>query len=168
MMLRHTIYFIITCCLLLSSCNSDQTKESGDTTKGVSPSNTKLFTFLSPEQTGIEFSNDIQQSKDINIIYYDYLFNGGGVAVGDFNKDGFQDAYFTGNFQPNKLYLNKGNLQFEDITAQAKVDGWYNLPDGKKRSTWSSGATVVDINNDGWLDIYVCKSGPYSASRTQT
>lgn len=154
---------------ILSSCNSDTTENTNAQTSNIEEeektpnSNTaKLFSFLPAEKTGISFNNEIQQSQDINIIYYDYLFNGGGVAVADFNKDGLQDAYFTGNFVPNRLYLNKGNLQFEDITERAKVDGWYVLPDGKKRSTWSSGATIVDINNDGWLDIYVCKSGPYN------
>ncbi|MEZ4887598.1 MAG: VCBS repeat-containing protein [Chitinophagales bacterium] len=168
-MSRHTLFFFTFYCLLLSSCNTDESTNTDNTTTNIeveektnSSNSAKLFTFLSSEKTGIQFSNEIQQSQDINIIYYDYLFNGGGVAVGDFNNDGLQDAYFTGNFVPNKLYLNKGNFQFEDITERAKVDGWYVLPDGKKRSTWSSGATVVDINNDGWLDIYVCKSGPYN------
>lgn len=167
-MSRLTIILFAISCWMLNSCNSDQKTDTDTSTSTIeaeqnaTTSNTaKLFTFLSPEKTGISFANEIKQSKDINIIYYDYLFNGGGVAVADFNKDGLQDAYFTGNFVSNKLYLNKGNLQFEDITERAKVDGWYVLPDGKKRSTWSSGATVVDINNDGWLDIYVCKSGPY-------
>ncbi|MFK7907831.1 MAG: VCBS repeat-containing protein, partial [Chitinophagales bacterium] len=172
MMLRHTIYFLAICCVLLTSCNSGEptgTKnETSKATSGVSTSNaSKLFTFLPPEKTGIEFTNTIKQSPDINIIYYDYLFTGGGVAVADFNKDGLQDVYFTGNFTPNKLYLNKGGFQFEDITDKAGVDAWYVLPDGKKRSTWSSGVTIVDINKDGWLDIYVCKSGPYNSDEAR-
>ncbi len=166
-MSRLAIFLLIICCVGLNSCESDSNTDVDKTTSLIeeeqnNPSNTsKLFTFLSSEKTGISFNNEIQQSKDLNIIYYDYLFNGGGIAVADFNRDGLQDAYFTGNFVPNKLYLNKGDFRFEDITDRAKVDGWYVLPDGKKRSTWSSGATIVDINNDGWLDIYVCKSGPY-------
>ncbi|MGB0930027.1 MAG: VCBS repeat-containing protein [Chitinophagales bacterium] len=168
-MSRLTIILFAVACWMLNSCNSDQPTNTDPKTSTIeaeqnaTTSNTaKLFTFLSPQKTGISFANEIQQSKDMNIIYYDYLFNGGGVAVADFNKDGLQDVYFTGNLVPNKLYLNKGNFQFEDITEEAKVDGWYVLPNGKKRSTWSSGATIVDINNDGWLDIYVCKSGSYN------
>jgi enediyne biosynthesis protein E4 len=97
--------------------------------------------------TGIEFNNLIIESDSFNILTDEYIFNGGGVAVGDFNNDGLPDLYFTGNQVSNKLYINKGKFDFEDITESsgtAAVD------------RWSTGVTLVDINGDGWLDIYVC------------
>ncbi|QCR21342.1 VCBS repeat-containing protein [Pontibacter sp. SGAir0037] len=105
-----------------------------------------LFTLLSPDETGITFSNRIFESDTLNILTSEYVYNGGGVAVGDFNNDGLQDVYFTGNMVSNKLYLNKGDFKFDDITDKANVAG-----EGK----WCSGVALVDINNDGWLDIYV-------------
>ncbi|WP_276500820.1 VCBS repeat-containing protein [Terrimonas pollutisoli] len=105
-----------------------------------------LFNKVSSSHSGINFSNDIPENDSINIIDLENVYNGGGVGIADFNNDGLQDIYFTGNRVSNKLYLNKGNFQFEDITAIASVDG-----DGK----WSRGVAVVDINNDGWQDIYV-------------
>jgi enediyne biosynthesis protein E4 len=105
-----------------------------------------LFTLLSPDHTGIQFVNTITESDTLNIMNEEYIYNGGGVAVGDFNNDGLPDLYFTGNMVENKLYLNKGNLKFEDITEVAGVAG---------ENKWCSGVTVVDINQDGWLDIYV-------------
>ncbi|PSR54946.1 RNA-binding protein [Adhaeribacter arboris] len=106
-----------------------------------------LFSQLSPEDTGITFSNRIFESDSLNILTEEYIYNGGGVAIGDFNSDGLDDVYFTGNMVPNKLYLNQGNFKFKDITATAGVTG-----NGK----WSSGIAVVDINQDGRLDLYVC------------
>ncbi|WP_075342590.1 VCBS repeat-containing protein [Tenacibaculum agarivorans] len=106
-----------------------------------------LFEKVSTEITGINFKNEIEDNEKHNIISYIYYYNGGGVAIGDFNNDQLDDIYFVSNKQQNKLYLNKGNLKFEDITAQAGVQG---------KASWQTGATVVDINNDGFLDIYVC------------
>jgi hypothetical protein len=105
-----------------------------------------LFENLSSEETGIHFSNRIFESDTMNILQTEYIYNGGGVGIGDFNNDGLQDLYFSGNMVSNKLYLNKGDFSFDDITDQAKVSG-----EGK----WCSGVALVDINNDGWLDIYV-------------
>ncbi len=110
-------------------------------------SNNLRFENPTPEQTGIAFQNTLTESDDLNIIDYLYFYNGGGVAVGDINGDKLPDIYFSGNQVKNKLYLNKGNLQFEDITATAGVAG---------NSTWNSGAIMGDINGDGLLDIYVC------------
>ena len=106
-----------------------------------------LFTQVSPSQTNITFANNLEKKKDFSILYYLYYYNGGGVAIGDINNDGLPDIYFTANSKGNnKLYLNKGNFQFEDITNKAGVKGI---------SDWCSGATMADVNADGFLDIYV-------------
>jgi hypothetical protein len=112
------------------------------------------FTKIFPEQSTIHFSNDITETDSVNITMYDYLYNGGGVGIGDFNKDGLQDIFFTGNFVDDKLYLNKGNFVFEDITEKA----------GITKNGWSTGVCVFDINADGWDDIYVCRSGWFENS----
>lgn len=106
-----------------------------------------LFIRLSAEQTGIDFNNKVTENDSINPIDMEFLYNGGGVAIGDFNNDSLPDIYFTASQVPNRLYLNKGNFRFEDITDKARVGG-----EGK----WSNAASVVDINNDGLPDIYVC------------
>jgi hypothetical protein len=108
-----------------------------------------LFVELPADDTGISFNNEVQQSGDNHILNYSYFFNGGGVAVGDINNDGLEDIYFTANQKSNKLYLNKGNLKFEDITDKAGVGA---------TEGWKTGVTLTDINQDGWLDIYVCRS----------
>lgn len=105
-----------------------------------------LLEKVSSTTSGINFNNAIAENDSINPLDMVNIYNGGGVGVGDFNNDGLQDLYFTGNMVSNKLYLNRGDLHFEDITENAKVTG-----NGK----WSRGVSVVDINNDGWLDIYV-------------
>src|SRR6188768_3131682 len=100
------------------------------------PSPKNLFLLHSAEETGIVFTNTIQESDSFNILTYDYIYNGGGVAVADFNNDGFQDLFFTGNMVPNALYLNKGDLHFQDITHVANVN---------VNGRWNSGVSVVDI-----------------------
>lgn len=109
--------------------------------------NTGKFVKHSPEETGIQFANIIKENDSINIFDFSNIYNGGGVGAGDFNNDGLQDLYFTGNMVPNKMYLNKGNFQFEDVTAQSQTDG---------KGVWSRGVAIVDINNDGQMDMYVC------------
>lgn len=109
-----------------------------------------LFTLLSPEETGVNFTNQLTSTDEINILEYLYFYNGGGVAAGDIDGDGLIDLYFTGNQVPNKLFRNQGKFKFEDITASAGVSG-----DGG----WSTGATMADVNGDGLLDIYVCQVG---------
>jgi hypothetical protein len=106
-----------------------------------------LFELISPEHSGVHFSNKIPDNDSINILNLQNVYNGGGVGVGDFNRDGLPDLYFTGNLVANKLYLNKGNFAFTDVTDAAGVDG---------KGHWCRGVAVVDINNDGWPDIYVC------------
>jgi enediyne biosynthesis protein E4 len=109
-----------------------------------------LFTKLEASQTGIDFKNEVKNSPEMNVFKYRNFYNGGGVAIGDINNDGLSDVYFTSNQGKNKLYLNKGNFKFEDISAKAGVEG---------TKAWSTGVVMVDINADGLLDIYVCNAG---------
>ena len=122
----------------LTACNS----ESSD-----APGQDYLFQPLEQERSGIDFSNEITEDAQHSIINYIYYYNGAGVAAGDINNDGLTDLYFVSNMGENKLYLNKGGLRFEDITATAHV---------QSNSSWNTGVSMVDINNDGYLDIYLC------------
>jgi hypothetical protein len=115
-----------------------------------------LFTKLSETETGITFRNLLKEDNpDFNILTYPYFYNGAGVAVGDINNDGLTDIFFTGNMVKNRLFLNKGSLEFEDITTQSHV---------AEREGWCTGVTMIDINQDGWLDIYVCRAGLQNAA----
>ena len=111
-----------------------------------------LFTLLSPRQTNVDFTNPIVDTKEHNVLIYSNYYGGAGVAVADFNNDGFQDLYFAGNLTGDQLYVNQGHagalLTFEDITAEAGI---------ADNGGWSSGVAVGDVNNDGWVDIYVCR-----------
>ncbi|HJW30774.1 MAG TPA: VCBS repeat-containing protein, partial [Saprospiraceae bacterium] len=106
------------------------------------------LTCLSGTETGITFSNTVNETNWLNILTYFYFYNGGGVAAGDINDDGLPDLYFTANMGSNRLYLNKGNLKFEDITEKSGTG---------TQNEWSTGVTMVDFNGDGKLDIYVCQ-----------
>lgn len=117
---------------------------------------TPLFQLLDSESTGVAFSNDLTETPDFNILEYLYFYNGAGVATADFDNDGLIDLYFVANQQPNKLYLNKGALRFEDITESAGVAG---------KGTWSTGVTIADVNGDGFTDIYVSQVGDYKEAR---
>ena len=110
----------------------------------------KRFELMKPNATGVVFSNELSYTEAFNPYTYRNFYNGAGVALGDINNDGLIDIYFTGNLVDNALYLNRGDFKFEDITETAGV---------ACENIWSSGATFVDINQDGWLDLYVCKSG---------
>ncbi|TDB59853.1 VCBS repeat-containing protein [Arundinibacter roseus] len=121
------------------------------------PEEPTLFERLKAGETGVTFENRLTESEQWNILAYEYYYNGGGVAVGDFNNDGKPDLYFTGNQVANAFYLNKGNFQFEDITQQAGLAG--------RTDGWATGVTVADVNADGFLDIYVCYSGPLPADK---
>ncbi len=117
---------------------------------GQGSANENLFALIPSSETGISFANRVTDNREMNILNYHNFYNGGGVAIGDINNDGMPDIFFTSNQGANKLYLNKGHLTFEDITAKA-------LPQSKHK--WHTGVTMVDINADGWLDIYVCNAG---------
>ena len=117
-----------------------------------------LFELIAPEHSNIHFNNLIVENDSINPIDVTNIYNGGGVGMGDFNNDGLQDIYFTGNLVSNKLYINKGNLTFQDITKESGTDG---------KGRWCRGVAVVDINNDGLMDIYVCVSMDKISERRQ-
>lgn len=134
---KLTVVFLFICSLL--SC-----RQIKDKTAGASP----LFTPM--QHTGIKFANTIHNTKDFNVFSYRNFYNGGGVAIGDINNDGLADVFFTANMGSNKLYLNKGNWQFEDISVSAGID---------EALDWSTGVVFADINNDQWLDIFVCNAG---------
>ena len=130
------------CCLvlLIASC---KTKEEDSN---------RLFNKLSHEKTGISFSNNLTENDSLNYFSYAYIYMGGGVSAGDLNNDGFVDLFFTGNMVSNKLYLNKGGLEFEDITNSAGMAG---------DDRWFTGVTMADVNNDGFLDIYCSVGGKF-------
>lgn len=115
-----------------------------------------LFSFVPEFKSNIDFENRLPEESDFNIINYLYYYNGGGVAIGDINNDGLEDLYFASNLEENRLYLNKGNLRFEDITESAQVAG---------TGDWTTGVSMVDINADGFLDIYVCYLGEYKGKK---
>jgi hypothetical protein len=119
----------------LQSCNLNQSQE--------------LFHKVLPSSSGVNFINQLTYSDSLSVLDFEYMFNGGGVALLDVNNDGLEDIFFTGNMVSCRLYLNKGNLKFEDITEKA----------GLSTTGWAYGASVVDINQDGYQDIYVCKAG---------
>src|SRR6266496_4276612 len=115
-----------------------------------------LFTSLDKNKTGVNFQNTFFDDGPLNVANYIYFYNGGGVAIGDINNDGLQDILFTGNMVKNRLYLNKGNFKFENITDKAGI---------AEKQGWCTGATMVDINGDGKLDIYICRSADGLPSR---
>jgi hypothetical protein len=136
---RYCFLFISLIVLLNFSCrNSDNAPA--------------VFEVLNSQQTGLNFSNKLTPTNQFNVFHYMYYYNGAGLAAGDFNNDGKIDVFFASNQQQDKLYLNEGNMQFKDITAQAHIPN-----DGG----WSTGVSVVDINNDGLLDIYICRVGQF-------
>ncbi len=140
-MTKKKFIFFIVALVILPSCTDEIEKL--EVTK-------ELFTLLDPSDTGIEVENIIVNSDTMNIFKYRNFYNGGGVAIGDINNDGLSDIYFTINSGKNKLFLNKGNFVFEDITKNAQVGG---------TKPWSTGVTMVDVNADGLLDIYVANAG---------
>lgn len=137
--------------VLFFSCKNDtpsvETTPSASSTKAASNASQPLFTPLSASETGVAFDNKIEESLAHNFYTDQYMYQGAGVAIGDVNNDGLPDLFFSGNQVDNKLYINKGNLKFEDVSATA----------GIRDNGWCTGANMVDINADGWLDIYVTR-----------
>lgn len=138
--------------LAMASCGNEALKKRSDLKDHKELSSGKMFTKLPSKYTGITFNNKNKEDYKsyYNVLKYPYYYHGGGVAVGDINGDGLQDLFFTGNLVTNRMYLNLGDFQFRDITEEA----------GLLSKDWSTGANFVDINGDGLLDLYVCRSGP--------
>ncbi|KAA3437589.1 VCBS repeat-containing protein [Rufibacter hautae] len=144
--------------LLVVTLGCQKEKQEKETaTAPASSSGPTLFTLLSPETTNITFNNNLTETPYSNIIVYQYFYNGGGVAISDVNQDGLQDIYFSGNMVPNRLYLNKGQMRFEDVSTAAGVTG--------NQNGWKTGTTIADVNGDGLPDIYQCYSGSLPGER---
>jgi enediyne biosynthesis protein E4 len=137
---RHLFFLYFIILLFLLSCNNE---------KPSSGSQNKIFTKKTSAETGIQFNNTIVEDAVTNLITNEYTYMGGGVGIGDFNNDGLQDVIFTANQTSSQLYINEGKNHFKNITTTA----------GVQTKAWCTGVSVVDINNDGWQDIYVCVSG---------
>src|SRR5688572_29309623 len=129
---------------------------SGSDTPRPTETETTLFKLLPADSTRIEFTNEVSDTEQFNILTYRNFYNGGGVAIGDINNDSLLDIYFSANQQKNKLYLNRGGFVFEDITEKAGVGG---------SMFWSTGVTMADVNADGLLDIYVCNAGDIDGAK---
>ncbi|MEL6863266.1 MAG: CRTAC1 family protein [Bacteroidota bacterium] len=151
---KWTLLAILLGFLACQSNESESSKDYPSTQATAGP----LLKQLNSSTTGINFANVIEEGVGKNLQIYDYYYNGSGVAIGDVNNDGLQDIFFTGNNVNSQLYLNKGDMRFEDISRKA----------GILSNHWSNGVTMVDINNDGYLDIYVCNSGPYKEVELRT
>ena len=136
------IIILLFSCLTLSGCNRLLPDGSGK--------ENKLFLLKSPRETGISFENTLYETDTFNSLFYEYYFNGAGLAIGDINNDGLSDIFFGGNMEKSRLYLNQGDLKFEDITTQSQIN---------TTGRWVTGVSMVDLNQDGWLDIYVCVGG---------
>jgi len=109
-----------------------------------------LFERMALVSTGLDFTNTVTNDDKYNIFSYRNFYNGGGVAIGDVNNDGLADVFLTANMGPNKLFLNQGDWKFDDVSASAGIE---------LANKWSTGVAMVDVNADGWLDIYVCNAG---------
>ena len=146
------IYYILLISLL-TACGSDKAQDQSSDKKEAEqnlPEGEMSLVELDPKTTNVNFQNLLTETEDLNYFSFEYMYNGGGVAIGDINNDGLPDIYFTGNQVPDKLYLNKGNMQFEDITKTAL---------GQSLNGWNNGVVMADVNADGLLDIYVCRGG---------
>jgi len=141
MTLKKVTYYFLCFIGLIQACQT--TSEEGEKV---------LFESLSATETGIGFINNLRESPSQNILSYEYFYNGAGLAIADFNNDGLSDIYFVSNLEPNALYLNQGELRFKEVAKQCKIQG---------SRRFSTGVATVDINADGWMDLYICKSGRF-------
>ena len=153
-----TLYISI---LILSSC-SNKSETISDSQNLGEKVNITLFNFqkINKKQSNLDFQNTLKHdlSTKSNLFDYDFFYNGAGVGIVDVNNDGLKDVFFCGNQVDNKLFLNKGNLVFEDISEKANIN---------QHKNWSNGVTFADVNNDGWMDIYVTQGGPYNLEERQ-
>ncbi|MEB2778805.1 VCBS repeat-containing protein [Algoriphagus sp. C2-6-M1] len=148
-MTKRNLISILGLSVLMMSCSeTDTSRQADNPATSTSP---PLFTLLTPEQSGITFSNKIEETLNLNVLMYEYLYNGGGVAVGDLNGDGLDDIYFSANVSGNQLYLNQGELKFKETAQTSGATG--------RPGPWKTGVVFVDINGDKKLDIYQCYSG---------
>ena len=131
----HSCYLLIFTWLVISVSIQAQNNET-------------QFTLLDAANTGIAFENSLKDTKEHNILIYSNFYGGAGVGIGDFDNDGFQDIIFAGNQVGDRLYRNLGGLKFQEVTHQSGITD---------NGGWSSGVLVADVNNDGWLDIYICQ-----------
>ncbi|NNF74189.1 MAG: VCBS repeat-containing protein [Flavobacteriaceae bacterium] len=141
-------------CLSIFSCKKDQSEINNDSTSESKPSTYLLYEKVGPDVSGLNFENTITHdvATRFNLFDYDYFYNGSGVGVEDLNNDGLKDIVFCGNQVENRVFLNKGDLIFEDITETANIN---------QNKYWSSGVTFADVNSDGWMDIYISQGGPH-------
>ena len=139
--MRSILYYFLLLAVLYACQNEDDSKQ---------------FTLMSSKKTGINFKNLVQETEEFNVLTYGYLYNGGGVSIGDINNDSLPDIYFTGNMVGSHLYLNQGNFEFEEIAKDAGVFA---------EGLWNTGTTMADVNADGLLDIYVCRSAAPSPNK---
>lgn len=144
--------------LLILGCSPSEPEEQKEQKQQPAPEKDLLFTLLDPSSTGMSFENNLTNTDDFDVFRYRNFYNGGGVGIGDVNNDGLSDVYLTSNMGDNKLFLNKGGWKFEDITERAGVKG---------TRVWSTGVSMVDINADGFLDIYVSNSGDIKGDRRE-
>ena len=146
-MVKKNIILIISTILILQGCNNERKKSIEK--KVIDDSS--LFKLLPEQETNIQFQNILKEGLNANVLVYEYLYNGGGVATGDFNGDGLEDLYFSSNMGENAFYLNTGGFKFKDVTQISKVAG--------RPGPWKTGITSADVNGDGKLDLYLCYSG---------
>ncbi|NIJ46520.1 hypothetical protein FHR24_003008 [Wenyingzhuangia heitensis] len=143
--MNKTIIYLLSFIILSTTISCKK-----ETKSHVEKTTQKLFEKISSQKSGVKFINHLEETLDNNYYQYNYTYIGGGVATADFNNDGFIDLFFTSNANPNKIYINKGNLNFKDITASSGI---------KHIPGFNTGVTIADVNNDGFLDIYVCRGG---------
>jgi len=154
--LKLRLWFVLPALCLASGCSQQSEPRQEQSSSTAPPVDGHLFTQLPSSYTGVRFANRLEDSHDLNVFTYRNFYNGGGVAVGDLNGDGIPEVMLTSNQHGNKLYLNKGRFQFQDITDEAGVGG---------KGFWATGVTFADVNGDGLLDIYVCYAGNIAGKR---